>query len=330
MKLWGVAMVRNEEDIVEAFVRHNLAILDGLLVVDHLSSDRTAAILRALCDERLPLVIVRNESPGYLQAEVTTTAAREAFARAGADFVFALEADEFLRASSRGALELALSTIPPGHVGRVARFTYVTRSADAPANALDVVRAAMRLASEPARPAPFRAKVVLTREFAGVADAYLTMGNRQVAVGRDLATAWNVRHVDVPASAVRICHLPVRSRPQYVAKIAVRGLAHAATGRGNTPGARWQRELDTLRSGELLDEAAMLRSYVEGGAGSGASATPATVVDPFLAPIELRHTPPASADALPTVLAAIEHMARRLSSSRLAPPGPPAAEPRPA
>ena len=317
MKLWGVAMVRNEQDIVEAFVRHNLTVLDGLFVVDHLSSDRTAGILQSLCDERLPLVVARNESPGFLQAEVTTTAAREVFARAGADFVFPLEADEFLQSPSRDVLEIALRTILPGHVGRIPRFTYVPTFGEAPASPLDIVRGARRLAAERPMPAPFRAKVVLTREFVDVADAYLTMGNRQVAVGRDLATAWNVRHIDVPPTAVRICHLPVRSRPQLVAKLAVRALAHAATARGNTARAWGQRDLELLRSADALDETAMLRTYVERPAGSVDAGPPATVGDPFLAPIELRYTPPAATDGLPPVLAAIEQMARRLSA-----PGP--------
>ena len=30
MRLFGVAMVRNEADVIEAFVRHNLGVLDGL------------------------------------------------------------------------------------------------------------------------------------------------------------------------------------------------------------------------------------------------------------------------------------------------------------
>ena len=34
-------MVRNEADIVEAFVRHNLRVLDAMLVVDHGSTDAT-------------------------------------------------------------------------------------------------------------------------------------------------------------------------------------------------------------------------------------------------------------------------------------------------
>ena len=117
MRLWGVSMVRNEEDIVEAFVRHNLSVLDGLIVVDHGSADRTLAILNALCAERLRLVVLRSEAVGYLQAEITTTAARDAFSRGGADAVFPLDADEFLRVPSRAALERALEAIPPGRHG---------------------------------------------------------------------------------------------------------------------------------------------------------------------------------------------------------------------
>jgi glycosyltransferase involved in cell wall biosynthesis len=51
MKLFGAAMLRNEADIVESFVRHNLSLLDGLLVVDHGSSDGTSEILDALVTE---------------------------------------------------------------------------------------------------------------------------------------------------------------------------------------------------------------------------------------------------------------------------------------
>ena len=55
MRLWGVAMVRNEADVIEAFVRHNLCVLDGLAIVDHGSFDGTAEILANLRREGLPL-----------------------------------------------------------------------------------------------------------------------------------------------------------------------------------------------------------------------------------------------------------------------------------
>jgi hypothetical protein len=48
MRLFGVMMVRNEADIIEASVRHNLSVLDGLVVIDHGSFDATADILVAL------------------------------------------------------------------------------------------------------------------------------------------------------------------------------------------------------------------------------------------------------------------------------------------
>jgi Glycosyl transferase family 2 len=63
MKLFGAAMLRNEADVVESFVRHNLSLLDGLLVVDHGWSDGTSEILDALIAEGLPLEVERDGGP---------------------------------------------------------------------------------------------------------------------------------------------------------------------------------------------------------------------------------------------------------------------------
>ena len=74
MKLFGATMLRNEADIVESFVRHNLGVLDGLVAVDHGSADGTSEILAALVREGLPLDIRRDESVAYLQSETMTAA----------------------------------------------------------------------------------------------------------------------------------------------------------------------------------------------------------------------------------------------------------------
>src|ERR1700680_3105464 len=112
MKLFGAAMLRNEADVVESFVRHNLALLDGLSVVDHGSSDGTSEILNALVAEGLPLEVERDASVGYLQSEIMTRTVRNAFMRHGADFVFALDGDEFLRIARRDLLDGVLATLP--------------------------------------------------------------------------------------------------------------------------------------------------------------------------------------------------------------------------
>ena len=48
MRRLGTAIVRNEADIVEAFVRHNVALLDGIALVDHGSIDATPDIAERL------------------------------------------------------------------------------------------------------------------------------------------------------------------------------------------------------------------------------------------------------------------------------------------
>jgi hypothetical protein len=56
MRLAGVTILRDECDVVEAFVRHNAALLNRLYIVDNCSSDATPEILRRLAAEGLPLV----------------------------------------------------------------------------------------------------------------------------------------------------------------------------------------------------------------------------------------------------------------------------------
>lgn len=91
-RLVAVGTVRNEEDIIEAFVRHSLRYVDELRLVDHLSTDRTPAILTALQAEGLPLHVIRHSGQVLLQEILLTRLAREAF-RSGADWVVPLDAD---------------------------------------------------------------------------------------------------------------------------------------------------------------------------------------------------------------------------------------------
>src|SRR6185437_6588398 len=103
MKLFGMAMARNECDVIEAFVRHNLTVLDGLHVVDHGSVDPTPKILAALTREGLPLEVASETRLEFRQSHVVSAAVRRLLAD-GADFVFLLDSDEFLKVSSRPRL----------------------------------------------------------------------------------------------------------------------------------------------------------------------------------------------------------------------------------
>jgi len=334
MRLWGVSMVRNEEDIVEAFVRHNLTILDGMLIVDHGSADRTSEILDALCTERLPIVVLKSETVGYLQAEITTRAARDAFARADADAVFPIDADEFLRIPSRPMLERALAALPPGHYGQIAWPTFVPPLDGKPRGILEALRVSRRADAKRApggrAPHPKSRKAVLTRRFAQEPAAMLVMGNHYVILDRDERAA-GVPHALLSASVVELCHVPVRSIAQFVVKIATQHLARVSAHRNFQPGSARQRTIDALKRGEPMTAEHLFGAHVVApgsrevaladvqGVGTGDE-------PPFLADIALRYTPSGRDDPLPIVAAAVERLVRRTlrgrGGRRPAPAGP--------
>jgi hypothetical protein len=99
MDFIGLTMVKNEEDIIEQFVRHNLQYFKKLYVFDHSSCDNTVPILTKLAGEGLPIVMVYDPQKffvGYAQAEVMTSVLRLAIRDNGPAAYFPIDADEFL------------------------------------------------------------------------------------------------------------------------------------------------------------------------------------------------------------------------------------------
>ncbi|HET9338938.1 MAG TPA: glycosyltransferase family 2 protein [Casimicrobiaceae bacterium] len=318
MKLWGVSMVRNEADIIEAFVRHNLTVLDGLLVVDHGSADSTLRILAALCAERVRLVVLRSDAAGYLQSEIVTSAVREAFSRGRADAVFPLDADEFLRIGGRDELVAALAAIPPGHHGRIAWPTYVPPLDGEPADMIALLRAARRCdAKLPLEPRVLR-KVALTAHFAADPSATLTMGNHGVILGRDPRNSPTMPHVALPERVVEVCHVPIRSARQFVTKTAIKRLARVAARRDYPPASPVHAALDAIRRGSPLTPALMLSTHlvVDDPAFAAALAPRDAGDGGFLGDVRLRYTDGAPADPVPVVLSAVERLVRRVVESR--------------
>jgi hypothetical protein len=229
-------MVRNEADIVEASVRHNLSLLDGLYVAHHRSVDGTGAILAALRREGLPLAIGEDPAAAFVQWRTMTALARAAF-REGADFVFPLDADEFLRTPSRAVLERTLASIPPDMHAVVDIRTFVPVppcAGDAPVSPAAVRR---RVASERLR----NFHVVVSAVFAGRPSEAIADGSHRVA---DLADETRSQpYARLSPDAVTIAHLPVRSANQIAAKAVVGWLAHRAANRGNPDMAYHWRDL---------------------------------------------------------------------------------------
>jgi hypothetical protein len=311
--LWGAAMVRNEADIVEAFVRHNLSILDGLLVIDHGSADTTLDILTALCRERLPLVVMRNDAVGYLQQAVMTQAVRHAFASTRADFVFPLDADEFVKAVSRNELERALAAVPADAHGLLSWPTYVPDLRRPAADILAALRGARRAVVETRG----LTKAVVARRFLQATDEVLSSGNHWIQAHPDAKVRGMRKHALVTDRVAAVAHVPIRSVDQFIAKVAIKKLGRIAANIDWKPDAASQVAYEALRAGMSVDvdalEHAALNWSVARGSWRDADAV-TRVDDPFLAPIALRYTPPAAADPLPLALSAVERLVRRLAT----------------
>jgi glycosyltransferase involved in cell wall biosynthesis len=96
-KICAVAMVKNESDIIESFIRHTCTFCDQMVILEDRSDDNTLEIIEQLIAEGLPVeVFVNEETFGYSQSENTTMLAHLAIDRHGADLILPLDADEFL------------------------------------------------------------------------------------------------------------------------------------------------------------------------------------------------------------------------------------------
>jgi hypothetical protein len=246
MRLFGVAMVRNEADVIEAFVRHNLGVLDGLAIADHGSLDGTAEILSRLQAEGLPLRVGQAAEAAFFQSRHMTRLARETLAGDNADFVFALDADEFLKVPSRAILDRALAVVPPGMHVQAHWLTYVPDDFESPEGAFGPGHLWRRLAVE----RHSMHKVIVNRALLQQPRAFITDGNHLVS---EPEAAKPPQHARLPSDVVAYAHCPVRSREQLTSKIVIGYLADlAAQAPGREFAHHWGELYGAIRAGEKL------------------------------------------------------------------------------
>jgi hypothetical protein len=304
MRLFAITMLRNEADIVETFVRHNLSVLDGIVAIDHGSVDATGEILTRLAQEGLPLTVLRDAVPGFFQAERLTALARQVIVREAADFVFPIDADEFLKVSSRAELERALAQVPPAANAVMHWLTYVPErfgEAEMP-----------RLAFRRRREAHGSYKCIVARDFAGRKSWYIASGNHLVG---DLEADKPPRHLRLPSSVVALAHCPVRSRRQLEQKIVLGHLSHLATRPDNDKHAfHWRELFEDLRDGVELGEARMRHVAFNYGLPREAWQAPgpdALVHDPVGFAFALRYSVPEAPDTLRVLMRFTEALLSR-------------------
>ena len=312
MRLYGAAMIRNEADIVEAFVRHNLTVLDGLAIVDHGSCDGTSEILASLVAEGLPIAVSSDATAGLHQSAVTTRLVREVFLRNAADFVFVIDADEFIKVRSRGVLETALSTLAPRLHAVVHWQTYIPDFAAVPddAGVRERIAVSRRLAQE----SHGQYKVIVARHLVDTPGAVLATGNHKVLASNDTEALHQPNpHALLKPEVAAIAHVPVRSRAQFTAKIVIGWLAILAARLDHIGIAfHWRDVYEDLRADRELTADRLTEIAVNYSLARSEWRRPdavARVTDPFLADFELRYEHLGRRELLPILLAFAERLA---------------------
>lgn len=121
----SITMVRNERDVIEPFVRHNLRFVDYMVVVDNNSTDDTRDILVQLARETGRVGVFDRKKSSFTQGEFITRVMQTVQSVFFSDFFVFLDGDEFIGAESPEAFRSALEDIPQFGFGLMPWRTYV-------------------------------------------------------------------------------------------------------------------------------------------------------------------------------------------------------------
>ncbi len=96
MKIWAFTTVRDEEDIIESFVRYNMNVFDGIVISDNCSNDNTLTILKQLKKEGYNIDILIDQNTVFDQTVRRNELLNYTINKYKPDFIFPIDADEFV------------------------------------------------------------------------------------------------------------------------------------------------------------------------------------------------------------------------------------------
>jgi hypothetical protein len=242
MRIVGIAMVSNEVDIIETFVRFNLQYLTQLIVIVDYPTDGTASVLQDLVNEGLPIELRAPRFEGFHPGGETTLIAKELFAAGQADFVLPLDADEFLHLPRPDYLHAAL----PALNGRFGCWRWRNFAPSGLSDSLPLfTNLSLQRLDEPE---PVY-KVVLTPGF--LQSDYVVLRGHHCVVRQ---TEHGVQPLPMTElKSVRLAHMPIRSVGQTQRKLANAERAQS-TAAQRLPGAgkHWEDLKSQMLSSDLI------------------------------------------------------------------------------
>jgi hypothetical protein len=248
MRSVSISIVKNEADVIEAMVRHNLQYLDHMSIIDNGSVDGTLEILKELRDEGLPVDIRQNPEPGHQQDRYINAFLQSEDCDRSA-YIFALDADEFI-SCGLADYRTFLATTPRSFLIRWKTYVPTEGSVSQEPNVLKRITHCRR--REPSK-GPV-CKAVLSPLDTG--KVRYRKGNHQL-VGAETT--------EIPT--IRLAHFPVRSTAQLACKVLLGSWNVTLRGRDRGEAAQWFAIADKIRHGGMpstTDLTALAASYAAG------------------------------------------------------------------
>ncbi|CAB4122159.1 Glyco_tranf_GTA_type domain containing protein [uncultured Caudovirales phage] len=200
MRVNAIINCGNDVDIIEQSVRHNMKHFVKIMVMDNESKDGTLDVLDKLQDEFQQRLIIKKQAYKNVEEYVEQTNLMALFMKKTCEYLFLLDADEFLFTDEKGMEELNL--IPPGDVGIVKWRCYLP-------NRLEHKNYIEEMTYRRDREPDGCHKVVLPYKTYGE----LVLGNHYLHQER------GTRSGSVELQSMFLAHFPVRSLAQFNKKV---------------------------------------------------------------------------------------------------------------
>lgn len=244
-KIFAIGMVKNEVDIIESFVRYNINIFDGMIILDNGSTDHTLEILKKLKGEGLPLFILEDADRKYEQNIKMNKLLEIAVDEFQADIIVPLDADEFIIASTRGNPREILEMIEPDSFHLVMWKTYIPVFGKNENKIF--IPSKVTMARDDSLEKFY--KVILPKDLYNNYNVKLTFGNHDLKYDPKFNKL--IKRVINPE--LRIAHFPIRSKDQVISKIVV-GWIYSLyrSDRTERQGFHWKIFFDKIKESEEL------------------------------------------------------------------------------
>lgn len=211
-KIFSISIIKNEADIIESFIRYNINILDGMILLDNNSSDNTVEILNSLKKERLNLHIIKDEDKEFDQTHKMNKLMACVVNKFKVDIIVPLDADEFIITPHKKNPREFVENIEFPNFGLIKIKTYYP-SFDKENEKFIPSRITF---ARDGTSGEYN-KVIVPKELVKKFDVKLTKGNHYLTYNSEYEDI--IKEKIVPE--LRIAHFPIRSKEQFISKVSV-------------------------------------------------------------------------------------------------------------